>query len=484
MKSLGASRLILPASFQAKFGSCVSGAGDFIWDDNRLLDIAIGAPLYDAGGFGEYDNGAVFIVSGSNFLEEGKVIDLSTNEWDGLLVMGRFESKIGSVIDRVGDVNADGYADLGIGSETGRVGYILFGGEFNRRLIPVGELGASGVEILNTGYSLSSAGDFNGDGFRDVVFGNPASDKVIVKTNDQENEYDIGHITMIFGRKTFPTSIDSLIPSDNLNVKIHPRIAGTDVGKYISGNFDFNVDGYSDFFVVAPKGGKDFEGRTILVMGKEKLDEVDYEFVIDHARYYVRPAGDVNGDGHCDFLVGMEDQSVLLLWGGEHLRGTMDLRKYDPALGVLFRGGRGAQVGYGVGDINGDGLQDFAIALPLDTVGDKTLAGRVIFIFGRMDNWSQHVNLDLLCSGENLDLDYVVVNGTESYSGFGASVAGVGDIQGDGYEDVLVGAPADTLQVRLHNTVGSAYLIHGQSLFLSMQNNHSLLLSRQESSQY
>ncbi|HOL93440.1 MAG TPA: FG-GAP-like repeat-containing protein [bacterium] len=474
VEALGAIRIVYPGTEHYEMGAAVSGAGDFNGDG--FLDVAIGAPSYDPGGFGnEYDNGAVFIVFGTQLNRDRGLIDLSSPEFDGVVVMGRFESRLGHALALAGDVNADGFADLAVGSENGNAGYILFGKKNSRRLIPVADLRDDGVEITHTGFAVDAAGDVNGDGFPDVVFGMPAASRISVKTpSGQEEEYDIGRVVVVYGRRRFPQILDSRIRE--YGVLPLRGIAGSRVGEYVCGNFDLNADGFSDLFVVAPKGGRDLEGRAVLLQGRSQFETIEYSFLIDHARHFIRNAGDVNGDGFPDFLVGMEDQSVLLLWGGDYLHGAIDLRNLDARWGCLVKG---AQSAFGVGDVNGDGFSDIAVALPMDYVRDKAFAGRVVFLFGQME-WPSSLDIRKIVNGDITQVNYVVVEGVEPFEAFGSHVAGVGDIQGDGFADVLIGAPTQRLPGELRmESPGSAYLIQGRSLFMCLQTRRSQFFTQE-----
>ena len=460
---LGAVRISLPETTRYELGTAVSGVGDFNGDG--FLDVAVGAPAYAPGGFGnEYDNGAVFIIFDHALAQERGEIDLSKN-FDGVTVTGRFESRIGNALARVGDINADGFADLAFGSKTHSSGTILFGNKNPKRLIPLADLGKDGVEILHTGLTVAAAGDFNGDGFADVIFGNPYSEVV----NTDNKEYHIGRVTLIYGRYAFPASIDSLLPGDT-HVTIRGP-AGALVGNGLAGDLDLNSDGLSDIVIVAPKDGKDYEGRTFVVHGQKVLDKIEYSFIIDHARRFAYPAKDVNGDGLADLLIGGEDSSIWLLWGGKQLNGTIDLRKnMNSSWGVRIEG---APYAYGVGDINGDGFNDIAVAMPNAAVGDKVLAGRVLFLYGR-PQWPDTIDVQRICKGEFTPMDYTLVDGIEPFGLFGFSVAGVGDIQGDGFEDVIIGAPTERLpEGTAKERPGSAYVIQGKSLDFTLHTYRS-----------
>jgi len=475
VEALGAIRIVYPGTEHFEIGTALSGIGDFNGDG--FQDVAIGAPSYDPGGFGnEYDNGAVFIVFGKQLNRDRGLIDLSSQDFDGVMMMGRFESRLGHALARIGDINADGFADLAIGTENGNAGFILFGKKNPRRLIPAADLGPDGVEAAFTGYAVDGAGDFNGDGFPDVVFGMPASSKIQVQNpaGGPEEEYDIGRVAVVYGRSVFPSIIDSRLRDDGL---LPLRgVAGSRVGEFVCGNFDLDADGFSDIFVVAPKGGRDLEGRAVLLRGRDHYDTIEYSFLIDHARHFIRNAGDVNGDGFSDFLVGMEDQSVLLLWGGGYLHGAIDLRNLDARWGCLIKGAPSA---YGVGDINGDGFPDIAAALPMDYVRDRAFAGRVAFLFGQ-NEWPASLDIRQIVNGDISPVNYVVVEGVEPFEAFGSCIAGVGDIQGDGFADVLIGAPTQRLPGELRmESPGSAYLIQGRSLFMCLQSRRSQFFTQE-----
>ncbi len=476
--ALGAVRITFPGTINYEIGASVASAGDFNGDGYR--DAIIGAPSFEPVDFGnEYNNGAVFIVSGAQLNRDRGEIDLSSNSFDGVTIMGRFESRIGSAVDCVKDVNGDGFDDIVIGSAVLKTGYIIFGSSKSRRLIPINDLNESGVVVTHTGFSVAGAGDFNGDGFSDVLFGNPKSQKIQVKSGTKETEYDACRVTVIYGNSQLPAQIDSRIPSDNtFSIR---EIAGTRAGQKVCGDIDIDADGLSDIVIVASKGGADNKGRAFLIKGRESVDTAEYDIVIDHADRFVKNAGDVNGDGFPDLLIGMEDQSVFLLWGGKDLPGKMDLHSLTPEMGTVIKNANNSvQIANGVGDVNGDGYADIAIGLPMDSVRDKVHAGRVIFLFGG-EKWPDIINTQPMCIGELSPVEYVVVEGTQPFGAFGASIAGLGDIQGDGLCDVIIGAPVQALpgESPLENP-GIVYVIQGKILFQSLLSNRSLLFSREE----
>ncbi len=477
LTDLGAVKLTLSGNTYFGLGTDVTGVGDFNGDGFR--EVAIGAPSYDPGGFGNgYNNGAVFLVSGKELDRTRGEIDLSTEEYEGFVVYGKIESKIGNSLAYVGDINVDGFCDLAFGSENHYGGYIIYGRGLLERYISLTDETDDCLEILNTGFCVSSAGDFNGDGFPDAVFGNPYSELIDVKGK----EFHIGSVTLLYGNSFLPTSFDAMIPNQHL--KSIPGPAGAEVGKSISGGYDMNCDGFSDILVVAPKGGKNFQGRTLLIYGSEELGEnVEYTFIIDHAKRYVRPTQDVNGDGFPDLLVGGNDGSVYLVWGGKHLKGTLKIQDhFDSNWGTKLIPGdpKWSLSAYGIGDLNGDGFGDIAVSIPQASVGDKILAGRVVFLFGR-PQWPETIDVRGLSNGDFSVMDFVIVDGLDAFGVFGSAIAGIGDIQGDGFDDVLIGAPMERVPGEsIIESSGSAYVIQGQNLFLSLQSYQSNFFSQRD----
>ncbi len=199
---LGAVKIVYPGTHYYAIGSAVCGAGDF--DGDGYLDAAIGAPLCDTIQLSEKSiNGAVFILSGKHLSRDTGTIDLSANYNDTIVAAGDLECRIGSVLAQINDVNLDGCDDLAIGSASHQAGYILFGRKNPNRTIELGDLQDGGVVIKNTGYSAASASDFNGDGYPDVLFGNPYSEVVTAGNK----KFHIGQISIIYGRSQFPPPI-------------------------------------------------------------------------------------------------------------------------------------------------------------------------------------------------------------------------------------------------------------------------------------
>ncbi|MEW6238529.1 MAG: FG-GAP-like repeat-containing protein [Candidatus Omnitrophota bacterium] len=470
LSNLGAVHITHSSSYRLQLGYAVSGAGDF--DGDGYLDIAIGAPYFHSGELGDvFDSGAIFIVSGQDIDNVHNEIDLAAPSLQIAAIIGQSESRIGKVFAKLGDVNADGVDDLAIGSEDHRAGYILYGKREFVSKIFLDNLNDGGVEILNTGVTVSSAGDINRDGFHDVAFGNPYSEKVSLNGKD----YHVGRVTVILGAPLLPDLLNALIPGSS-----HFSLRGEAdalTGSSLAGNIDMNNDGASDLFIVAARGGKDFKGEGFLILGKDDIagdNAPSYSFLIRQACREVRSAQDVNNDGYSDILIEDENSSWFLLLGGEY-KGETTLSNLSGQEGTRFYG---AEAVFGVGDLNGDGFDDIAAAQPNASIDGKVLAGRAVFLFG-CPEWPQIVDIDKICNGEFTPLDYVIVDGDEAFGLFGSSIAAIGDIQGDGFDDVVIGAPSEKLSFEsLPERPGDAYILQGDKFFMCLQTNRSVFRNR------
>lgn len=210
-----------------------------------------------------------------------------------------------------------------------------------------------------------------------------------------------------------------------------------DAFSFIDAIGDVNGDGYDDFIV----GGNTGE-YVKLYFGGSPFDTLDYIKFLQGTWRCVSVSGcgkgDLNGDGYNDFVINtaywMNDERVEIYYGGK------DKKIYDtPDLIItsddcIYRyGGRSIS-----GDLNGDGYDDLVIS-GSNVAWDDT--GRVCIYFGGRE-------MDTVCD--------VFLKGKESFDMFGYSSSIIGDINGDGFDDLLVGAPQSS-----KNKPGKAYLFFG-----------------------
>ena len=294
----------------------MSSAGDVNGDG--FDDLIISAPRANPNG--DYA-GASYVVFGAAGIGPG--FDLaSLNGTNGFRLDGDYSSYRGS-LSGAGDVNGDGFDDVIVGALSGTApgydaSYVVFGaaGGFAASLDLAALDGSDGFRIDGIdpndglGFSVSGAGDFNGDGFADVVLGaNYAYDP---------GAYGVGESYVVFGKASGFAPTFDLATLDGTNGF---RLAGFDTngqsGRSVSGAGDVNGDGLDDVIIAAPfaansnfafGAGRELRrvricrcawpkprfGRRVDGNNGFRLEGIDQS---DNAGFSVSGAGDVNGDG-------------------------------------------------------------------------------------------------------------------------------------------------------------------------------------------
>ncbi len=418
----------------ANFGWSVATAGDVNGDG--YSDVIIGAPNYDSV---QTNEGRAYIYLGSaSGLQSGFIWKFEVNQTD---------ANFGYSVACAGDIDNDGYSDVIIGSpfydggltDEGKV-YLFNGGSAGLNMVTADWTYESNQDSAHIGFSVATAGDVNGDGASDVIIG--------------ANLYDNG-ITFNAGRIFVFNSIHGALPSTPSTTKNGSR-ADENYGWSVSTAGDVNGDGYSDIIVGAPFyfGGQTDEGKCVVYLGSatgiaataiwsEESDHIGGQFGIS-----VSTAGDMNGDGYADVIAGGnyldngqldEGRALVYLGYSGGLRTTAEV--------VYENNQAGSQFGYSVataGDINGDGFSD------------------VICGAYNYDNPSSNEGAAFVYLGSARIIGGYIwyKEGTSSGQEYGYSVSTAGDVNGDGYSDVIIGAPG---YQNGQNTEGAAFVYHGSS---------------------
>lgn len=422
-------------------GFKVSGVGDLNGDG--YSDIVAGCSLYSNGHTNE---GAVYVFLGSatGFPGTG-----NQNAWSHRLEPNQTAARFGSAVSGAGDINGDGFDDIVVGA----YGYnltcpscndgaimIYYGGNGGvgsptpLGIGPAGQpLNPAWTQIFNTvgtvgnkhvGWAVSGAGDVNGDGYSDIIIGDWRD--------------DIGGPANEGTAFVFHGSPGGIITTPATTLQ--SNLLDTWMGYSVNTAGDVNGDGYADVLI----GALNFRvssiplGASFLYIGGPNGINtnhfIQYNGLSNACRmgHEVACAGDVNGDGFSDFLLCMPMHNggtgssavVRVLHGGGYYLTLAPAFPAQPPR-IDWYGQPLGHMGWSVanaGDINGDGYSDAVVGAP-----DAEGTGEAYVYYGSAAGLSA--------------TPAVTLSGTFPGDAFGTSVATAGDVDGDGYADVVVGAP-------------------------------------------
>ena len=325
----------------------------------------------------------------------------------------------GCSVSTAGDVNGDGYSDVIVGASGydggGRV-CVYYGSATGLPAAASWTLNGDPKVGVRIGYPVSTAGDVNGDGYSDVIIGAPDYGYGVSSGS--------GRVFVYYGS------------ASGLSATANWWAYGKQVeffGDSVSTAGDVNGDGYSDVIIGARlHGSSQSEGRAYVYYGSASGLSATPNWTADGDQpngYFgvsVSTAGDVNGDGYSDVIVGASgydgSQGRVFVYHGSAsgLSATPNWTADGDQPNAYFGGCATA------GDVNGDGYSDVIVrAWGYDNGLAK--AGRVFVYHGSASRLSA--------------TPAWTADGGQANAYFGSSVSMAGDVNGDGYDDIIVGAP-------------------------------------------
>ena len=399
-------------------GGAVAGLGDA--DGDGVGDALIGGSADDTSGA---DAGAAWFVAGP--VAGTSALPTSIGFWGEAA-----GDSAGSAVAGPGDVDGDGLADALVGApgadltgaDSGAV-YLLLGGVSASRSLGDADARLRGTSAGDrAGASVAGVGDVDADGFADVLVGAPGEGTGGVAA---------GAAYLMAG--PFAGDFDLY----NADTWLGGEAAGDEAGSGVAGAGDVDGDGTPDLLVAAP-GADGGAGAVYLVLGPAwgEVDLADADARLageaagDGAGSALAGAGDTDGDGYGDVLVGAAEAgsgagAAYLARGpvlGDLSLATADVR----LLGAGGDDGLGSAVS--AADLDGDGRADVAVGAAAESTG-AAAGGSVWAFYGPLDG-----ALGLGGAGAQW-------YGDAAEARFGSAIAGIPDADGNGYADILVGAP-------------------------------------------
>jgi hypothetical protein len=504
----------------------LAAAGDVNGDGRS--DIAIGFPDYGAG--------AVYVLFSRGPDAAYADIDLgsfhpSSNLGFAIAYPAGTDSvRLGCAVTSVGDINADGYADLLIGAPLAsfsmieEAGYaVLIYGSAPKTLAPTPSLtmaptrtptprpttaavralaklpahldvdlanftaGPRGFSITGAvqydwmGTAVSPAGDVNGDNISDFMIGAPGSGG--------------GVVLIVYGRNesTVLPNLDLLGLTSSPSVSVlRGEQQGDSLGSSLAALGDVNGDGVDDIGLGAEAAALPFlpsAGCVYVVYGKRvaTLDSVDLSRLAVRSEGYricggyafdqagsVAAAGDVNGDGLPDVLVGAKYHSINLdahegaayvIFSTAGPAVDIDLAAFVTSNTMGFRV-LGSQTGewFGTslstaGDFNHDGFDDLLFGSPT-YASSASLCGVAYVLYGHSAAQRAFADVTPAISLDPQESGFRILGDPSWDDQVGSAVAAAGDVNGDGVDDIMVGASGVTVHGR--ELTGAVYVLFGR----------------------
>lgn len=392
----------------------------------------------------------------------------------GIVLNGtRIDDYSGVTATGVGDVNDDGFDDLVLGLYWGTEAetfeaeaFIVFGGARGTGTVDLGALTqATGVTIIGLAATQIdgewlAGGDNRGDVGQSTILIGAAP--------------DFGAY-LVYGFAGMDGAVD--VTTDLTGIPGKTITGFPDSGdtgqRIVALGGDFNGDNLGDFLFGSPSeepsrayvvfAPTDFQSANIDVSTLDGTNGFAIEGIeaADGTGYSIESAGDINGDGRTDIIVGAfaadpagltDAGAAYVIFGQRHWDATLDVADLDGTNGFRIGGlAAGERLGVNVaaaGDLNGDGYDDVVFGAP----GADGGRGEVYVVFGKAGGVDADLDLSTLDGSNGFKIDGAAIGDS-----LGWSVAGIGDFDGDGIDDLAISSTA--------GPDGSVYVVLGQGTF-------------------
>lgn len=456
-------------------GFSVSLAGDI--NNDGLDDVLIGAPDADPNG---NSSGEVYLVFGNSNFKFSTIFLAELNGTTGLTFTGEAAGdQAGWSVAATGDINGDFLNELLIGAPQASPNNVVNAGKtyvVYSSFAPFSTIFLSGLmgtttgfsidgiaEGDNSGWSVNTVGDVNNDGTADIIIGAPNADSMGI---------DAGDSYVLYGNTTIFNSIFLSGLDVSRGFALNGVAAGDHAGWSVGSVGDFNGDQLNEILIGAPNAssvGAGYGDSYVFYSGYPLFNSlflsalngtngyaINGALVGENSGTSISSIGDINGDNIDDLFIGapnsnsngMNSGNGYVLFGGTSLFNSIFLSGLDGTNGYVIVGANeNDNTGMAVspaGDINADGIGDLLIGAP-NASPNGNESGAAYVVFGGVHGFSS-----LFLAGLDGTLGFKI-NGESAGNHLGNSVSKAGDFNGDGLDDLIIGAP----------DAGKSYIIFG-----------------------